>query len=109
MNGSDEFIIFGAPDIQRSEIDELVDSLEAGCLGTGPKVARFEQSFAQYKGVAPDRVAALNSCTEGLHVSMIAAGLKPGDEVITTAMTFLATANAIIHSGACRYHCLTAI
>lgn len=82
MNGSDEFIVFGAPDIQRSEVDEVLDSLESGWLGTGLEVARFEQSFAQYKGFAADRLAALNSCTAGLHVSMIAAGSGPGNEVV---------------------------
>lgn len=97
---SDEFIIFGAPDIHRAEIDEVVDSLEVGWLGTGPKVKRFEQEFAVYKGVDPDRTAALNSCTAALHVSLLAAGIQSGDEVITTAMTFCATANAAIHAGA---------
>lgn len=97
---SDEFIIFGAPDIHRAEIDEVVDSLEVGWLGTGPKVKRFEQEFAAYKGVDADQVAALNSCTAALHVSLLAAGIESGDEVITTAMTFCATANAAIHAGA---------
>ena len=97
---SDEFIIFGAPDIHRAEIDEVVDSLDAGWLGTGPKVQQFEREFAAYKGIDVDCVAALNSCTAALHVSFLAAGIKPGDEVITTAMTFCATANAAIHAGA---------
>jgi len=97
---SEEFIVFGAPEIQRSEIDEVLDCLESGWLGTGPKVARFEQDFATYKGVSADQVAALNSCTAALHASMIAAGVGSGDEVITTAMTFCATVNAIIHAGA---------
>lgn len=96
----DKFIVFGAPDIQQAEIDEVVDSLAAGWLGTGPKVKRFEQDFAAYQGVAPNRVAALNSCTAALHVSLLAAGVQPGDEVITTAMTFCATVNAAIHAGA---------
>lgn len=100
MSNSDEFIVFGAPDIQSAEIEEVVASLESGWLGTGPKVARFEADFAAYKGVSCEQVAALNSCTAGLHVSMIAAGLGAGDEVITTAMTFCATVNAVIHSGA---------
>lgn len=100
MGVTNEFIVFGAPDIQQAEIDEVVDSLKTGWLGTGPKVAKFEQDFANYKVVNPEQVAALNSCTAALHVSMIAAGLGPGDEVITTAMTFCATVNAIIHSGA---------
>ena len=94
------FIIFGAPDIQDAEIDEVAATLNSGWIGTGPKVAQFEQDFAALKKVAPDRVAAVNSCTAALHVSMIAAGLEPGDEVLTSAMTFCATANAIIHAGA---------
>lgn len=97
---SDKFLIFGAPDIQQAEIDEVVDSLRVGWLGTGPKVQRFEQEFAAYKGVEADKVAALNSCTAALHVSLLAAGIQPGDEVITTAMTFCATVNAAIHAGA---------
>ena len=94
------FILFGAPDIQREEIDEVVATLNSGWIGTGPRVAQFEQDFAALKSVPGDRVAAVNSCTAALHVSMIAAGLGPGDEVITTAMTFCATVNAIIHAGA---------
>lgn len=96
---SNEFIVFGAPDIRAEEIDEVTAALESGWLGTGPRVARFESDFAEYKGVDKERVAAVNSCTAGLHVSMVAAGLEPGDEVLTTAMTFCATANAVIHAG----------
>lgn len=94
------FLVFGAPLIEQAEIDEVVDSLVSGWLGTGPKVARFERDFAHYKGVHENQVAAVNSCTAALHVSMIASGIRPGDEVITTPMTFCATANAIIHAGA---------
>lgn len=94
----DDYLIFGAPSIGKEEIDEVVDSLQSGWLGTGPKVARFEKMFQQYVGA--DYAMALNSCTAGLHLSMIVAGLQPGDEVITTAMTFAATVNTIIHSGA---------
>lgn len=94
------FIIFGAPDIQEGELAEVGEVMNSGWLGTGPRVARFESDFAKYKGVNPAQAAAVNSCTAGLHVSMIAAGLGPGDEVLTTAMTFCATANAIIHAGA---------
>ncbi len=64
----------------------------------GPRVARFEQAFHAYKGGWGHPVA-VNSCTAALHVSMTAAGLRPGDEVITTALTFCATVNAIIHAG----------
>ena len=94
------FIVFGAPDIGPEEIDEVVATLESGWIGTGPKVAQFEEEFAAYKSVAQNRVAAMNSCTAALHASMVAAELQADDEVITTATTFCATANAIIHAGA---------
>ncbi|MBT8106660.1 MAG: DegT/DnrJ/EryC1/StrS family aminotransferase, partial [Gammaproteobacteria bacterium] len=100
MANDQPFIVFGAPDIQGDEIDEVVATLESRWIGTGPRVAQFEQDFAGYKSVDAGQVAAVNSCTAALHVSMVAASLEPGDEVITTAMTFCATANAIIHSGA---------
>ena len=94
------FIVFGAPDIGSAEVDEVVATLESGWIGTGPRVAQFEKEFAAYKSVSENQVAALNSCTAALHVSMVAEALEPGDEVITTATTFCATANAIIHAGA---------
>jgi len=94
----DRFLVFGAPAIEEPEIAEVVASLRSGWLGTGPKVAQFERDFAAYTG-AP-HAAAVNSCTAALHLSILAAGLRPGDEVITTALTFCATVNAIIHAGA---------
>lgn len=94
------FLVFGAPDIQQAEIDEVVATMESGWLGTGPRVAAFEKAFVEYKGMALGHAAAVNSCTAALHISMIAADLKPGDEVITTPLTFCATINAIIHAGA---------
>lgn len=94
-----DFITFGAPDIQDAEIEEVEACLRSGWLGTGPRVARFESDFARYKGLAPACAAALNSCTAALHVGMVAANLEPGSEVITTPLTFCATANAIIHAG----------
>jgi dTDP-4-amino-4,6-dideoxygalactose transaminase len=93
------FIVFGSPLIEQAEIDEVVACMESSWLGTGPRVARFEQDFAAYKGSSPTHVAAVNSCTAALHVSMVAAGLDPGAEVITTPLTFCATVNAIIHAG----------
>ncbi len=98
-NLEEPFIVFGAPEIIKPEIEEVVASLHSGWLGTGPKVARFEQEFAAYKGISATHAAAVNSCTAALHVSMIAAKLRPGDEVITTPMTFCATVNSIIHAG----------
>jgi dTDP-4-amino-4,6-dideoxygalactose transaminase len=94
----ERFLVFGAPAIEDAEIEEVVASMKSGWLGTGPKVAKFERDFAAYKGVS--HAVAVNSCTAALHLSLLAANLKPGDEVITTALTFAATVNAIIHSGA---------
>lgn len=93
-----DFLVFGAPVIGPEEIAEVVATLESGWLGTGPKVARFEREFAAYKG--SEHAVAVNSCTAALHVSLVAAGLGPGDEVITTPLTFCATVNAILHAGA---------
>ncbi len=75
----------------RAEIAEVIATLESGWLSTGPRVAAFEQAFADYTG-APHAVA-LNSCTAALHLSLLAAGIGAGDEVITTPLTFCATAN----------------
>lgn len=92
------YVVFGKPDIGEAEIAEVVDSLRSGWIGKGPKTARFEEDFRRYIGA--EFAIGVNSCTAALHVSMLAAGIGPGDEVITTAMTFCATANAIIHVGA---------
>lgn len=98
MNQSD-FLVFAAPDIQEDEIAEVEACLRSGWLGTGPRVARFEHDFAAYQGLKPAQVAGLNSCTAALHVSMVAAQLEPGSEVITTPLTFCATVNSILHAG----------
>lgn len=65
---------------------------------TGPKVAQFEEYFRSYK-CAPHAVA-VNSCTAAMHLSMLAAGIGPSDEVITTPITFCATVNVIVYTGA---------
>ena len=92
------FLVFGSPRIEEDEIQEVVDALRSAWLGTGPKVARFEEMFRDYIGAK--YALAVHSCTAALHLSLIASGVKPGDEVITTPMTFAATANAILHTGA---------
>lgn len=94
----DDFLIFGAPYIGDEEIEEVIATLRSGWLGTGPRAAEFEAEFAAYKK-APD-AAAVNSGTAALHLALRAAGIGPGDEVITTALTFCATVNAIIMTGA---------
>jgi dTDP-4-amino-4,6-dideoxygalactose transaminase len=94
----EQFLVFGAPAIEDAEIQEVVATMRSGWLGTGPRVARFEREFAAYKGA--EHAAAVNSCTAALHLALLASGVKPGDEVVTTALTFCATVNAIIHAGA---------
>ncbi len=89
---------FAAPSIGPEEIAEVVATLESGWLSTGPRVKAFERAFAEYIGV-PHAIA-LNSCTAALHLSLLASGIGPGDEVVTTPMTFCATANVITHVGA---------
>jgi len=93
-----ELLVFGQPLIEQDEVDEFLDSVRSCWLGTGKKVALFERDFAAYKKVK--FAAAVNSCSAALHLSCLALDIKPGDEVITTAMTFCATVNAIIHAGA---------
>jgi dTDP-4-amino-4,6-dideoxygalactose transaminase len=92
------FLVFGNPIIEEEEINEVVACLRSGWISTGPRVARFERLFRDYIGCKHAR--ALASCTAGLHLSMLVAGIKPGDEIITTPMTFCATANVITHVGA---------
>jgi dTDP-4-amino-4,6-dideoxygalactose transaminase len=94
----DEFLVFGRPAIEEDEIADVVATLRSGWVGTGPRVGEFERRFAEYVGAR--HALALNSCTAALHLSMIAAGIGPGDEVITSPMTFAATAAAIVHTGA---------
>ncbi|MGL5082035.1 MAG: DegT/DnrJ/EryC1/StrS family aminotransferase [Microcoleaceae cyanobacterium] len=94
----EKFLIFGSPAIEEAEIQEVVASMITGWLGTGPKVAQFEEDFKTYKD--SEEAVAVNSCTAALHLAMLAAGLGPGDEVITTSLTFCATVNSILHTGA---------
>jgi len=94
----DTFLVFGSPKIEQPEIEEVTACMESGWLGTGPRVARFEEDFKVFKGAR--HAVAVNSCTAALHLSLLAAGLRSGDEVITTPLTFCATVNAILHAGA---------
>jgi dTDP-4-amino-4,6-dideoxygalactose transaminase len=89
---------FAPLSIGEAEVAEVVATLQSGWLTTGPRVARFERAFAEYVGAT--HAVALNSGTAALHLSLLAAGIGPGDEVVTTPLTFCATANAIVHVGA---------
>lgn len=93
-----DFLVFGSPLIEQAEIDEVVATLRSGWIGTGPKVGRFEQLMCEYTGAKFAR--AQNSCTAGMHLCLLAAGVGTGDQVITSPMTFCATANVVIHAGA---------
>jgi dTDP-4-amino-4,6-dideoxygalactose transaminase len=94
----EEFLVFGAPLIGEAEIAEVVDSLRSGWIGTGPKVAKFEGMLADYVGVPHARC--VSSCTAALFLAMKCLGVGPGDEVLVPALTFVATANAVEHTGA---------
>ena len=94
----DEFLVFGSPLIEEPEIAEVVDCLRSGWIGTGPRVARFEERFREYKEA--EHAVALNSCTAALHLSLAALGVGPDSEVIVPTMTFVATCNAVVHTGA---------
>lgn len=92
------FLIFGQPRLFREEIDEIIDTVRSGWWGTGPKTHAFEQQFAHYSRAK--YALALNSATAGLHLALDVLGVGPGDEVITTPLTFVSTANVIVHRGA---------
>ena len=92
------YIVFGSPLIDREAIDAVTRTLETCWIGTGPRVHELEHAFARYVGA--QCALATSSCTAALHLALLASGVGPGDEVITTPMTFCATANAIIHTGA---------
>jgi dTDP-4-amino-4,6-dideoxygalactose transaminase len=93
-----KFVDFSPPLVGAAEMTEVMAALESGWLSTGPRVAQFERDFAAYIGCR--HAIAVNSCTAALHLSLLAAGVGPGDEVITTPLTFCATANVIVHVGA---------
>ncbi|MEV0297159.1 bifunctional SDR family oxidoreductase/aminotransferase class I/II-fold pyridoxal phosphate-dependent enzyme [Nocardia sp. NPDC050710] len=89
---------FALPLLGEAEEAEVLDTLRSGWLTTGPKSKRFESMCADYLGIA--HAVATNSCTGALHIGLAAAGIGPGDEVITSPITWPATANVIVHLGA---------
>lgn len=92
------YLPFNLPEIGEEEIAAVVETLRSGWLTTGAQTATFESDFQRYTGA---RFAlALNSCTAALHLALVALGVGPGDEVITTPLTFCSTVHAIVHTGA---------
>jgi dTDP-4-amino-4,6-dideoxygalactose transaminase len=92
-------IPFAKPFLTKDDAQSVFDTVLSGWVTQGPRVAEFERKFADFVG-AKYAVAA-SSCTSALHLSMIVAGIKPGDEVICPSLSFIATANAIRYVGAC--------
>jgi dTDP-4-amino-4,6-dideoxygalactose transaminase len=95
---SDGRILFGSPSFDEAEEQLVLQTLRSGWIGHGPLVERFERRLADYVGA--EHAVAVSSCTAALQLSLAAAGIGPGDEVITTPFTFVATINAIEHAGA---------
>lgn len=93
----EQFLPFGAPSIGEEEIAEVVETLRSGWIGQGERVARFERDFEAYAGT-PHAIA-VSSCTAALHLSLVVAGVQPGDEVLVPAFTFAASATAVEHAG----------
>lgn len=92
------FIPLARPEIGADEVRELTAAAQSGWLSTGPRVRRFEDELRQVTGARS--VIALSSCTAGLHLGLLGAGVGPGDEVITSAITFVSAVNVIQHCGA---------
>lgn len=95
-----DFIPFDQPTISEEAIAEVVDVLRSGWITTGPRVRQFEADFARYVGLDPACAVALSSGTAAMHAALVARGLGPGDEVVTTPLTFCSTAHVIEHTGA---------
>ena len=92
------FLPFSRPTIRSQEIEEVVESLESGWITTGPKVQKLEKMFSEWSG--GQETVAVNSATSGLHLALVSLDLKPGDEVITTPLTWPSTTNNIEICGA---------
>ena len=92
-----EFLPFALPDIGEAEIEEVVQALRSGWITTGPRTKEFERRLGEYVGAR--HAIAVNSCTGALHLALAAIGIGPGDEVITSPLTFCSTANVILHLG----------
>ena len=92
-----KIIPYGRQSIDQDDIDTVVKTLTADFLTQGPKVKEFEDKFAEYVGAK--YAVAVNNATSGLHLGVLALGLKKGERVITTPITFAASANCIRYAG----------
>ena len=96
--GGGEVIPITRPSIGREEADAAAEAVLSGWLSQGPRVQHFEQLLASYTGAR--FAVATSNCTTALHLALLAAGVGPGDEVICPSFSFVATANAILYTGA---------
>ncbi len=92
------FLLFDRPDIGEEEIEAVAEVLRSGWITTGPKTKEFEQRFAEYAGVG--HALALNSATAAMQIALAVWKIGPGDEVITSPLTFCSTAHVVVHLGA---------
>src|SRR5947209_2139161 len=92
------FLSFQPPAIGEEEIEAVAETLRSGWLTTGPRTAELERRFAEYVGAK--HALAVTSGTAALHMALVALGVGRGDEVITTPITWPATANVVVHTGA---------
>jgi dTDP-4-amino-4,6-dideoxygalactose transaminase len=93
-----DFLSFQPPAITEEEVEAVAETLRSGWLTTGPRTAELEARMRDY--LDANHVLAVSSCTAALHLSLVALGVGPGDEVITTSITWPSTANVIVHCGA---------
>jgi dTDP-4-amino-4,6-dideoxygalactose transaminase len=98
LSKRETFLSFQPPAIGEEEIEAVAETMRSGWLTTGPRTAELEQRFGDYVGAR--HVLAVSSGTAALHLSLLALDIGPGDEVITTPITWPATANVIVHAGA---------
>ena len=95
---SDNNLPLSRPTLGEEEIREIIDVIKSGWITSGPRAKRFEEEFSRYVGAR--HAVAVNSCTAALHLALLAHGIGPGDEVVTSSMTWSATANMIEVTGA---------
>ena len=93
-----DWMPFCVPDISDAEVQAVSDTVRSGWWAKGPRTIEFEKRFAEYVGAK--YCVGVNSCTAALHLALMTQGIGPGDEVITTPLTFASSANTILHVGA---------
>ncbi|MCX8064447.1 MAG: aminotransferase class I/II-fold pyridoxal phosphate-dependent enzyme [Candidatus Hydrogenedentes bacterium] len=95
---SPKFIPLAKPLLGREEEEAVLDCLRSGWITSGPNIRTFEQNFARLVGA--EEAVAVSSCTSAIHLCLVEAGVKPGDEVITPPITWISTINTILNMGA---------